>query len=301
MDAQISDLAKRTFSLEQQNQQLVLQNQTMLHILQQQQTLLSHLSLQPATPAAVQTQTPVAPVTVAAVPVPPLPPMPTITPLGGSPSSRNLLHASATAGASASTAAAATARLPSARDLGMQQSYTLAGVHASQFYLDCMGKYRGNVPSPLADSRRAPECREVLQALKAMTNPEELRVLSLTDRDSEQQAHAVGIAQSVVKLFVKRILREYADKKDTKTPGHLATMPVLVNTLDKHIKSSRLDVSGTAFAAWRKDPEAPIQNRLAAMFGSSSKRPILVEEAEQQRKAAHVEADSEAGDSDDSD
>ena len=133
----------------------------------------------------------------------------------------------------------------------------------------------GNVPA-LKDARREPEASGVLRALKAMSTPEELVVLALPNRDSAQQAHAVSIAAAVVDHLVKRLLRAYADKKDAKGPGHLAKMTVLVNTLDRHLKQTNLNVSSAAFASYRKDPSAPILGPMAALLGGSSKRPMVV-------------------------
>ena len=181
------------------------------------------------------------------------------------------MHASATS----TCALHASPALPKARDMGAQQSYTLNELQASQFFLDCMGN-GGNVPS-LAESRRQPEADGVLRALKAMASPEELAVLSSKERDTALQAHAVRIASTVVRHLVQRLLRSYADKGDTKGAGRLATCTVLVNTLDRHLKVTKLDVSGSAFAKWRNDPSAQIVGGLASMLGPSrngSKRPI---------------------------
>jgi len=151
----------------------------------------------------------------------------------------------------------------------------LADKLASAFFLDCMDN-SGNVPVLSDGARRKKECEGVLSALKAMANREEMAVLSLKERDQSAQAHAVSIASAVVSLLVKRLLREYADKGDTKTPGRLATSKVLVNTLDKHLKASKLNVCSSAFAAWRKDPQAPIvgsmTQTITSMFGGKRAR-----------------------------
>lgn len=176
-----------------------------------------------------------------------MPEVPAVEPLAGSPSARVLLHAVATAPA---------APAPKARDAGGQADYELKDLQASQFFLDCMDN-NGHV-RPLKDARRHPEADGVLNALKAMASPEETQVLQIRGRDAGQQGHAVAVAEQVVRHLVSRLLREYADKNDTKTPGRLAKSTVYVNTLDKHLKSSKLNISSRAFQAWRADPKAPI-------------------------------------------
>ena len=201
-----------------------------------------------AAPAVVHTGTP-APA-AAATPAPPpvapavVPEVPAVEPLAGSPSARALLHAVATA---------PVAPAPKARDAGGQADYELKDLQASQFFLDCMDN-NGHV-RPLKDARRHPEADGVLNALKAMASPEETQVLQIRGRDAGQQGHAVAVAEQVVRHLVSRLLREYADKNDTKTSGRLAKSTVYFNTLDKHLKSSKLNISSRAFQAWRADPK----------------------------------------------
>ena len=287
MSAQMADLAARTMSLEAQNQLMLQQMQKMMQIIAQQQLQLARQ-----------------PHTVDGSPAPELPPlpavasgMPAITPLAGSPSARNFLHASATASNAGPSASVEPARLPQLRnkDLGGQKMYETADKQANSFYLDCMQDYSGNIP--VVDSRRKKELESVLNALKAMTSREEMVVLMLKERDPGQQAQAISIADEVVKLLVKRLLRctppwafplhpvltlcashpacllrAYADQKDTKTPGRLATSTIFVNTLEKHLKSSKLNICSSAFAAWRQAPDAPIVGPIATLFGSKRAR-----------------------------
>jgi hypothetical protein len=262
MSAQISDLASRTISLEHQNSVLLQQMQQMMRIIaQQQQQLLSR----PPPVDGSSSQLPPLPALAAAAPGP------VITPLGGSPAARQFAHSAATAELHVAAAPSGALR----RDLGGQSEYELADKLASAFFLDCMDN-SGNVPVLSDGARRKKECEGVLSALKAMANREEMAVLSLKERDQSAQAHAVSIASAVVSLLVKRLLREYADKGDTKTPGRLATSKVLVNTLDKHLKASKLNVCSSAFAAWRKDPQAPIvgsmTQTITSMFGGKRAR-----------------------------
>jgi hypothetical protein len=261
MSAQISDLASRTISLEHQNSVLLQQMQQMMRIIAQQQQLLSR----PPPVDGSSSQLPPLPALAAAAPGP------VITPLGGSPAARQFAHSAATAELHVAAAPSGALR----RDLGGQSEYELADKLASAFFLDCMDN-SGNVPVLSDGARRKKECEGVLSALKAMANREEMAVLSLKERDQSAQAHAVSIASAVVSLLVKRLLREYADKGDTKTPGRLATSKVLVNTLDKHLKASKLNVCSSAFAAWRKDPQAPIvgsmTQTITSMFGGKRAR-----------------------------
>ena len=262
MSAQISDLATRTISLEHQNSVLLQQMQQMMRIIaQQQQQLLSR----PPPVDGSSSQLPPLPALAAAAPGP------VITPLGGSPAARQFAHNAATAELDVAAAPSGALR----RDLGGQSVYELADKLASAFFLDCMDN-SGNVPVLSDGARRKKECEGVLSALKAMANREEMAVLSLKERDQSAQAHAVSIASEVVSLLVKRLLREYADKGDTKTPGRLATGKVLINTLDKHLKLSKLNVCSSAFAAWRKDPQAPIvgsmTQTITSMFSKGGKR-----------------------------
>jgi hypothetical protein len=183
---------------------------------------------------------------------------------------------------------------PKSKDLGSQLVYVLKNKLASAFYLDCMLQNGGHVPT-LADARRKPEAERVLTALKAMTGREEMQVLVMTERDKTQQAHAVSLSEAVVEHLRRRLLREYADKQDTKTPGRLATDQIKVNTLDKHLLSSKLNVSSSAFAAWRADPSAPIQGSISAMLGSR-KRPMLVgdDDVEVLHGGGHADSDSDS-------
>ena len=260
MSAQISDLATRTISLEHQNSVLLQHMQQMMRIIaQQQQQLLSR----PPPVDGSSSQLPPLPALAAAAPGP------VITPLGGSPAARHFAHAAATAELDVPAAPSGALR----RDLGGQSGgYELADRLASAFFLDCMDN-SGNVPVLSDGARRKKECEGVLSALKAMANRDEMAVLTLKERDQSQQAHAVSIASEVVSLLVKRLLREYADKGDTRTPGRLATSKVFVNTLDKHLKASKLNVCSSTFAAWRKDPQAPIVGPMASMFGKRARSP----------------------------
>ena len=267
MSAQISDLATRTISLEHQNSVLLQQMQQMMRIIAQQQQLLL------ARPPVVDGPSPQLP------PLPPLAPLapaPVITPLAGSPEGRQFMHAAATAELNVTSATASGAL---GRDLGGHSAgYELADKLASAFFLDCMDN-SGNVPVLSDGARRKKECEGVLSALKAMANRDEMAVLTLKERDQSSQAHAVSIAGEVVILLVRRLLREYADKGDDKTPGRLATGKVFVNTLDKHLKSSKLNVCSRAFAAWRQDPEAPIVGPMKSMFAKRARSPSPNEDA----------------------
>ena len=109
-----------------------------------------------------------------------------------------------------------------------------------------------------------------------MASAEEMRVLVLPNRDSGrsgQQAHAVSLAGQIVTHLVNRLLRVYRDSNDTKSPGRLAKSVVLVNTLDRHLKSSKLNVSSSAFAEWRANPSAPIQGSIKVLLGSRRSGP----------------------------
>ena len=295
MHAQISELAQRTISVEQQNGQLVQQNQQMMVMMQQQQQLLTQLLRQqphPGTPADATTADPIPTASPPIIPpvIPPSAPPataggpPSITPLGGSPSCRMFMHAAATAAPSAGPSAIQSQG--GLRDLGGQQKYDLKDLHASQFFLDCM-RNAGNVPT-LTDARRNPEAEAVLGALKAMSSPEELAVLSLRERDAAQQAHAVSIAASVVGHLVQRMLRAYRDAGDSRGPGRLGKGTVLVNTLERHLKQSRLNISSMAFAAWRQKPDAPIQGPMAALLLGSRKRPLEVGGSDAEEEEADV-------------
>ena len=274
MHTQLSDLAQRTISLEQQNQALLLQNQQIMQLVLQQQRQLAQLTAT-GTPAAPlpAAPAPAAPAPATANDLPPRPPQPgpvapvPITPLAGSPSERAFMHATASAESSA------VQHQPKARDFGAQSSYELKDLQATQFLLDCME--RGcNVPANLSDERRRPEAEGVFTALKAMCNSEEKSMLMMKGRDAGQQAHAVSIATAIVQHLVQRILRAYADKADRKGPGRLPQTvinKVLVNTLDRHLKQSGLNVSSSAFASWRNDPSAKIVGPMAAMLGGKKR------------------------------
>lgn len=265
MHAQISDLAQRVIGVEEQNRLILQQNTQLLQLLQQQLTQ-QQLTQQPPTPGNQSVQPPPA--------APPAAPAtPAITPLSGSPSARSFMHATATA----SAAGASSATQPRPRDLGGQAKYELKDLQASRFLLDCMNPTvgGGHVPA-LEEARRKPEADGVLKALKAMCTAEEVQVLCMRDPDPAQQAHAVSIAGAVVKLLVQRLLKEYARTNNSKKAGRLATGTVLVNTLDRHLKQSGLNVSSSAFASWRANPSADIAGPMLGMIGSKRKQPEQV-------------------------
>jgi len=83
-----------------------------------------------------------------------------------------------------------------------------------------------------------------------MASPEETQVLQIRGRDAGQQGHAVAVAEQVVRHLVSRLLREYADKNDTKTPGRLAKSTVYVNSRqapeEQQAQHQQQSVSGLA-------------------------------------------------------
>ena len=81
--------------------------------------------------------------------------------------------------------------------------YTITGVAAPRFFLDCMAN-GGRLPA--MDSRRMSDADLAFKAMMAMANAEEKAVLKARPRD---EAHAGGIAASVVTLVLKYCICAY--------------------------------------------------------------------------------------------
>jgi hypothetical protein len=112
--------------------------------------------------------------------------------------------------------------------------YTITGVAAPRFFLDCMAN-GGRLPA--MDSRRMSDADLAFKAMMAMANAEEKAVLKAKPRDD---AHAGGIANAVVTLVLKYIVYAY-ETALLKVPRSLrlvqdvATRPPLVSSIKEHI------------------------------------------------------------------
>ena len=122
---------------------------------------------------------------------------------------------------------------------------TTTGLEANIFFLDCMA--RGGSAPPLPSQQQS-VADLVLKALKAMATPEEKAVLMLKPR---AEGHALAIANSVVALLLDYFEFRFLSV-GAKVPPGLRRGTTLVSKLKDHIKSLSIDISPTAFAAWRK-------------------------------------------------
>ena len=69
----------------------------------------------------------------------------------------------------------------------------------------------------------------------------------------------------------------------------------MINTIDKHLNTSKVNVDHTAFMSWRTNPTAAIVGPMAALF-AGGKRPMQAPKAgSSPDKAQRVDSDSEEG------
>ena len=124
--------------------------------------------------------------------------------------------------------------------------YSLTGKDATEFFLDCMA-LGGSTPA--LPSQQQSVAETVLRALKAMANPEEKAVLMLKPR---AEGHALSIAKSVVALLLNYFEFRFLTLAVKVPPGLRRGGITRVSSFKEHIKSLSLDISPSAFAAWRK-------------------------------------------------
>ena len=147
--------------------------------------------------------------------------------------------------------------------------YTITGVAAPRFFLDCMAN-GGRLPA--MDSRRMSDADLAFKAMMAMANAEEKTVLKAKPRDD---AHAGGIANAVVTLVLKYIVYAYETAlltvpRSLKLVQDVATRPPLVSSIKEHITKLSLDIRPSTMSAWRLGPQQASAKRPAAEDGELS-------------------------------
>ena len=128
--------------------------------------------------------------------------------------------------------------------------YSLAKLHAGQFYLDCTelgNRLPGGLLLEDKKGKRKADGNKVLQVFNAMADASEQRILTSKTRDSQE---ANRIVKKLGQLILKRILEEYT-ARSIPTPPQLAAGSLYFNTAVTNLVASKLPVESSAFAAWR--------------------------------------------------
>jgi hypothetical protein len=120
-------------------------------------------------------------------------------------------------------------------------------------YLDCM-QNSGNLPimADDPDGKRKSEGLKVLEIYNAMAFADEKQELMAKDGDSGPTELQAGIIKKLTNLLIKRICEVWGSGK----PKHFGKQSVYVSTLVNAIRQSRIVVSASAFAAWRRGGDA---------------------------------------------